>query len=54
VRTAGRAALGPEATAIVDRWIGAGRPGMGAWRVGFTLTGDPAAPIWVPSRWDAS
>jgi protein-L-isoaspartate(D-aspartate) O-methyltransferase len=52
VRTAGPTALGPEAVAILDRWIAADRPGMDAWRLGFTLTGDPESPIWVPSRWE--
>ncbi|MFI6074681.1 protein-L-isoaspartate O-methyltransferase [Actinoplanes sp. NPDC051343] len=52
VRTAGPTLLGAEAAAVLDRWIAAGRPGMSAWRVGFTLTGDPAAPIWVPSSWE--
>lgn len=52
VRTAGPAPLGPDAVAILDRWIAAGRPGADAWRIGFTLTGDPAAPIWVPASWE--
>lgn len=54
VRTAGSTLLGAEAVAILDRWVAAGRPGMSAWRVGFSLAGDPAAPIWVPSSWEAS
>jgi protein-L-isoaspartate(D-aspartate) O-methyltransferase len=41
-----------EATAIIDRWEAAGRPPMQAWRVGLTLSGDPGAPIWVPSTWE--
>lgn len=52
VRTAGPVPLGPGAVAILDRWLDAGRPGADAWRIGFTLTGDPAAPIWVPSSWE--
>jgi protein-L-isoaspartate(D-aspartate) O-methyltransferase len=51
ILTAGPTDLGPEATAILDRWLAAGRPGMPAWQVGFTLTGDPAAPIWAPTSW---
>jgi protein-L-isoaspartate(D-aspartate) O-methyltransferase len=52
VRTAGPTLLGAQAAAILDRWIAAGRPGMTAWRVGFTLTGDPEAPVWAPSSWE--
>jgi protein-L-isoaspartate(D-aspartate) O-methyltransferase len=54
VRTAGPTRLGPAAESILDRWIAAGRPGMSTWRVGFTLTGDPEAPIWVPASWEAA
>lgn len=43
-----------EATAIVDRWLDAGRPPMGAWRVRFAPGGDPEAPIYVPSAWKLS
>jgi protein-L-isoaspartate(D-aspartate) O-methyltransferase len=51
ILTAGRhgEALGAELQALVDRWLGWGRPPMSAWRVGFGLAGDPATPIWVPS-----
>jgi protein-L-isoaspartate(D-aspartate) O-methyltransferase len=52
VLTAGPTGLGADAVAILDRWIAAGRPGMETWRLGFTLTGDPDAPIWVPSSWE--
>ena len=41
---------GAEAGAVVDRWVAAGRPAMRDWRVGFGLTGDPEAPIWVPDE----
>jgi protein-L-isoaspartate(D-aspartate) O-methyltransferase len=44
---------GTEAVEIVDRWVRSGRPAMRDWRVGFTLTGDPAAPIWVPASFSA-
>jgi protein-L-isoaspartate(D-aspartate) O-methyltransferase len=51
-------ASGPEAercaavgTALADRWWSLNRPPMKAWRIGFALAGDPAAPIWSPSRW---
>jgi protein-L-isoaspartate(D-aspartate) O-methyltransferase len=54
VLTAGRTGLGADAAAVLDRWIAAGRPGTDAWRIGFTLTGDPDAPIWVPSSWEAA
>jgi protein-L-isoaspartate(D-aspartate) O-methyltransferase len=40
-----------DALTILDRWTDAGRPPMHAWRVGFTRTGDPQAPIWAPSSW---
>ena len=43
---------GADAVTIVDRWTSAGRPPMQAWRVGFGLTGDPRAPIWVPCSWE--
>jgi protein-L-isoaspartate(D-aspartate) O-methyltransferase len=38
-------------TALSDRWWSLDRPPMGAWRIGFSLVGDPAAPIWSPARW---
>ncbi|MFC4064798.1 protein-L-isoaspartate O-methyltransferase family protein [Actinoplanes subglobosus] len=51
-------ASGPEAerctavgTALSDRWWSLDRPPMRAWRIGFSLVGDPAAPIWAPARW---
>lgn len=51
-------ASGPESercaavgTALSDRWWSLNRPPMTAWRIGFTLTGDPATPIWSPARW---
>ena len=40
-----------DATEIVDRWEAAGCPPMQAWYVTLALTGDPAAPIWVPAGW---
>jgi protein-L-isoaspartate(D-aspartate) O-methyltransferase len=40
-----------DAIEILDRWTEAGRPPMQAWHVTLSLTGDPGAPIWVPSRW---
>ena len=40
-----------EAVAIIDRWTGAGRPPMQAWWVRLALSGDPQAPIWVPTSW---
>jgi protein-L-isoaspartate(D-aspartate) O-methyltransferase len=52
VLTAGTTRLAGEAAAIIDRWTAEGRPGMSAWRLGFTLTGDPEAPIWVPNSWE--
>jgi protein-L-isoaspartate(D-aspartate) O-methyltransferase len=52
VRVAGASPLTDEAVTILDRWIAADRPGMHDWRIGFTLTGDPEAPIWVPSSWE--
>jgi protein-L-isoaspartate(D-aspartate) O-methyltransferase len=39
---------GAEAIEVVDRWVRSGRPALRDWRVGFALTGDPEAPIWVP------
>ncbi|MEV4280891.1 protein-L-isoaspartate O-methyltransferase family protein [Actinoplanes xinjiangensis] len=51
-------ASGPQAercaavgTALSDRWWALDRPSMKAWRIGFALVGDPAAPIWSPNRW---
>jgi protein-L-isoaspartate(D-aspartate) O-methyltransferase len=41
-----------QATAILDRWLAAGRPPMQAWQIGLGLTGDPQAPIWVPQTWE--
>jgi protein-L-isoaspartate(D-aspartate) O-methyltransferase len=43
-----------DAAAILDRWEEAGHPPMTAWRIELTLSGDPAAPIWVPARWSLS
>ena len=48
-RGAGYAA---EAVEVLDRWLDAGRPPLRAWRITLTRTGDPAAPIWVPDRWE--
>jgi protein-L-isoaspartate(D-aspartate) O-methyltransferase len=41
-----------DAVAVLDRWLAAGHPSMGAWRVGFAPAGDPAAPILVPTAWE--
>ena len=40
------------AVEVLDRWLDAGRPPLRAWRITLTRTGDPAAPIWVPDRWE--
>jgi protein-L-isoaspartate(D-aspartate) O-methyltransferase len=40
-----------DAIEILDRWTEAGRPPMQAWHVTLSLTGDPDAPIWVPTTW---
>jgi protein-L-isoaspartate(D-aspartate) O-methyltransferase len=40
-----------DAIEILDRWTEAGRPPMQAWHVDLSLTGDPSAPIWVPTTW---
>jgi protein-L-isoaspartate(D-aspartate) O-methyltransferase len=39
---------GAAAVEIVDRWVRSGRPAARDWQIGFGLTGDPTAPIWVP------
>jgi protein-L-isoaspartate(D-aspartate) O-methyltransferase len=36
---------------VLDRWLDAGRPPAGAWRVGLGRSGDPQSPIWVPETW---
>jgi protein-L-isoaspartate(D-aspartate) O-methyltransferase len=54
IHTGNSADLVPAAADILDRWTAAGRPTMRAWRVSFTLTGDPAAPIWAPDAWELS
>ncbi|WP_250008991.1 methyltransferase domain-containing protein [Actinoplanes sp. M2I2] len=41
-----------DALAILDRWLEAGRPPLGAWRVGLGPGGDPDAPILLPSSWE--
>ncbi|GAA0574292.1 hypothetical protein GCM10010172_68640 [Paractinoplanes ferrugineus] len=45
------AASAAMAAEVVDRWEAAGRPPMGAWRIGLEPAGDPHAPIRVPRRW---
>jgi protein-L-isoaspartate(D-aspartate) O-methyltransferase len=54
VLTTGATGKGPEAVAVLDRWLAECRPGMRDWRIGFTLTGDPEAPIWVPNSWSSA
>ncbi|XVV10572.1 protein-L-isoaspartate O-methyltransferase family protein [Actinoplanes sp. CA-131856] len=46
------AAWAAEAAALRDRWLGAGRPPLRAWRVGLSPAGDAGAPILVPSTWE--
>jgi protein-L-isoaspartate(D-aspartate) O-methyltransferase len=42
-----------EAVALVDRWTVQRRPPLRAWRITLTLTGQPDAPIWVPTHWES-
>jgi protein-L-isoaspartate(D-aspartate) O-methyltransferase len=53
VRAAGPAArrVAEDAADLVDRWAVAGLPALPRWRATCALTGDPAAPIWVPRDW---
>jgi protein-L-isoaspartate(D-aspartate) O-methyltransferase len=54
IHAAGSSDQVEPAAIVLDRWIAAGRPKMQAWRVSFTLTGDPDAPIWAPDAWELS
>jgi len=41
-----------DATAVLDRWLDAGRPPMQAWRLSLAAGGDPDAPILLPCGWE--
>jgi hypothetical protein len=37
------------AASILDRWTAEGYSGRTTSRIGFTQTGDPTGPIWLPA-----